>query len=46
MEHWSIFSDNVRYVHHDEKAPHRLDLKTLDYRHHKELYFKMKKEGK
>ena len=45
MEHWSIFSDNVRYVQHDEKTPHRLDLKTLDYRHHKDLYFKMKKEG-
>ena len=45
MEHWSIFSDNVRYVYHNEKTPHRLDLKALDYRHHKELYFKMKKEG-
>ena len=45
MEHWSIFSDNIRYVQHDEKTPHRLDLKTLDYRHHKEFYFKMKKEG-
>ena len=21
MENWSIFSDNVRYVQHDEKAP-------------------------
>ena len=45
MEHWSIFSDNIRYVQHDEKTPHRLDLKTLDYRHQKELYFKMEKEG-
>ena len=31
MEKWSIPSDNVRYVQHDEKTPHRLDLKTLDY---------------
>ena len=45
VEHWSIFSDNIRCVHHDKKTPHRLDLKTLDYRHPKELYFRMKKEG-
>ena len=31
MENWSIFSDNVRYVQHDEKTPHKLDLNTLDY---------------
>ena len=31
MENWSIPSDNARYVQHDEKTTHRLDLKTLDY---------------
>ena len=31
MENWSIFIDNVRYVQHDEKTPHKLDLNTLDY---------------
>ena len=31
MENWSIFIDKVRYVQHDEKTPHRLDLSTLDY---------------
>ena len=30
MENWSLFSD-VRYVQHDEKIPHKLDLNTLDY---------------
>ena len=25
MENWSIFSDNVRYLQHDEKTPHKLD---------------------
>ena len=30
MENWSIFSD-VRYVQHDERTPHKLDLNTLDY---------------
>ena len=31
IKNWSIFSDNVRYVQHDEKTPHKLDLNTLDY---------------
>ena len=31
MENWSMFSDNIRYVQHNEKTPHRLDLNTLDY---------------
>ena len=44
MENWSIFSDNVRYVQHDEKTPLKLDLNTLDYHHHKELYCKLKGE--
>ena len=32
MENWSILSDNIRYVQHDErsKAPHSLDVNTLD----------------
>ena len=45
MENRSILSDNVRYVQHDEKTPHRLALKTLDYQQHKELYCKLKGEG-
>ena len=46
MENWSILSDNVRYVQHDEKSktPHKLDLNTLDYHQHKELYCKLKGE--
>ena len=44
MENWSIFSDNVRYVQHDKKTPHRLGLNTLDYWLHKELYCKLKEE--
>ena len=44
MEHWSIFSDNVRYVQHDERTSHRLDLNTLHYQLHKELYCKLKGE--
>ena len=44
MENWSILSDNVKYCQHDRKskAVHDLDDKTLDYRHHKKLYNKLK----
>ena len=38
------FSDNVRYIQHEQKTPHKLNIDTLDYRHHKELYFKLKGE--
>ena len=44
MRNWSIFSDNVRYVQHEQKTPSKLDIDTLDYRCHKELYFKLKGE--
>ena len=35
MENWSIFTDKIKYVHYDEKTPHRLDLTTLNYQLHK-----------
>ena len=44
MENWSIFSDNVRYLQHEEKTPHMLDLNALDYQLHRELYCKFKGE--
>ena len=44
MRNWSIFSDNVRYIQHEQKTPPKLNIGTLDYRHHKELYFKLKGE--
>ena len=39
MRNQSILSDNVRYIQHEQKTPLELDIDTLDYRHHKELYF-------
>ena len=30
MKNWSIFSDNVRYVQHDQITAQDLDLDTLD----------------
>ena len=46
MENWSLLSDNVRYVQHDEKSktPHKRDINTLDYHQYKELYHKLKGE--
>ena len=35
MRNWSIFSDNVRYVQHDQVTPQNLNIDTLDYRDHK-----------
>ena len=44
MRNWSIFSDNIRYIQHEQKTPSKLNIDTLDYRQHKELYFKLKGE--
>ena len=35
MKNWSIFSDNVRYVQHDQRTTQNLDIDTLDYRNYK-----------
>ena len=44
MRNWSIFNDNVRYIQHDQATPQKLNIGTLDYRDHKELYLKLKEE--
>ena len=44
VEDWSIFTDQINYVHHNKRALHRLDLLPLDYQQHKELYCKLKEE--
>ena len=44
MRNCSIFSDNIRYVQHEQKTQSELDIDTLDYRHHREIYFKLKEE--
>ena len=44
MKSWSIFSDNVIYVQHDKMATPDLDIDTLDYHDHKDVYFQMKNE--
>ena len=44
MKNWSIFSDNIRYVQHDKITTQNLDIDTLDYRKHKDVYFQMKNE--
>ena len=44
MKNWSIFSDKVRYIHHDKITTQNLDIDTLDYREHEDVYFQMKNE--
>ena len=44
MRNWSIFSDTVRYIQHDQATPQNLNIDTLDYRDHKDLYLKLKGE--
>ena len=44
MRNWSIFSDNVRFIKHDQATLQNLNIDTLDYRDHKELYLKLKGE--
>ena len=44
MKSWSIFSDNVRYIQHDQMTSQNLNIDTLDYRDYKDLYLKLKEE--
>ena len=44
MRNWSIFSDNVRYIQHDQATSQNLNFDTLDDRDHKDLYLKLKEE--
>ena len=44
MRNWSIFSDIVRYMQHDQVTPQNLNVDTLDCRDHKELYYKLKEK--
>ena len=41
---WSVLSDNVRYIQHDQATPQNLNIDTLDYRDHKDLYHKLREE--
>ena len=44
MRNWSIFSDNGRYIQHDQVTPQNLNVNTLEYRGHKELYYRLKEK--
>ena len=44
MKNWSIFSDNIRHIQHDKIMASSLDIDTLDYREHKDLYSQLKGE--
>ena len=44
MRNWSIFSDNVKYIQHNQATSQNINIDTLDYRDHKDLYLRLKKE--
>ena len=44
MKNWSIFSDNIRYVQHDQITTQNLNFDTLYCRNHKDLYLQLKEE--
>ena len=44
MKNWSIFSDNIKYVQHDQITAQNLNFDTLDYRNHQDLYLQLKEE--
>ena len=46
IKSWSIFNDNVRYVQHHQMTSQNLNIDTLDYRDHNDLYLKLKEEGR
>ena len=46
MRNWSIFSDNVRYIQHEQMTPQNLNIDTLDYRHLKRVVSQIKRRGK
>lgn len=45
MEQWSILSDNIVYVKsEDNGVMNGIDIKIIDYRHHRRMYRKMNRE--
>ena len=44
VENWSIFTDQIKNIHHDQRAQHRLDLHPLDCQLHKDLYCNLEGE--
>ena len=36
IEDWSIFTDQIKYIQHNERTKHRFDLKTVDYQQNSE----------
>ena len=44
MRNWSIFSGNVRFIQYDQATQQNLNVDTLDYRDHKELYLELREK--
>ena len=43
-EDWSIFTDQIKYILHDERSEYRFDLRPLKYQQYNDLYNQLKEE--
>ena len=43
-EDWSIFTDQIKYIQHDEKSKYMFDLNPLNNQQHNDLYDQLKEE--
>ena len=43
-EDWSIFTDQIKYIQHDERSKYRFNLKPLNYQQHNDLYDQLNEE--
>ena len=44
-EYWSIFTDQIKYIQHDERLKYRFDLRPFNYQQHNDLYNHLKEEN-
>ena len=43
-EDWFIFTDQIKYIQHDEKSKYRFNLRPLNYQQHNDLYHQLNEE--
>ena len=44
VENWSIFTDQIKYIQHDEKSEYTFDIKPIKYQQHNDLYDQLNEE--
>ena len=44
VENWSIFTDQIKYIQHNEKSQYRFNIKPLYNHQHNDLYNQLNEE--